>query len=144
MTHITATLLNSAIIRLDFAYDAATIARIKGIGEAAWSAKGRYWSLPIGRLDALIAACGDSLSIHPDVLAAKMSEENAELAAKAKMLAKASAAAPVASKPVDAEMVRQAALIVTGMHNAAANQYAEEAQRKGQKGRRYGKKEAAR
>ena len=75
MIPITAFLIPPATIRVAFPYDAATVATVKALPGSAFVKDGKYWTLPVSGLDALIAACGEGLAVHPDVLAAKQADE---------------------------------------------------------------------
>ena len=63
---IIATLHTPFVIALDFAFDAATNATLKRIG-AEFNKAGKFWALPISRLDKLIDAMGDSLTCDAEV-----------------------------------------------------------------------------
>ncbi len=186
MTHITATLHDSATIRLDFAFDKDVNAKIKEIPGWAFVSAGAFWTVPIRRLDELVKAFGHDLDIDPTVLDAKMDSDMARVrifvdnllaagisldvvdgrvtgsggaycadpwqreidarAEKIVMLGLQHSQAPVkvtytvSSCPdVSPETLRQAGIFVTGMQNAAKNQYNEEAVRQSRQRRRYAK-----
>lgn len=183
MTHITATLHDSATIRLDFAFDKDVNAKIKTIPGWAFVADGAFWTVPVRRLDNLVKAFGNDLAIDAAVIDAKMESDMArvrvfvdnlhaagisldmvnnrvtgsggaycfdpwqrEIDARAEKIialglqhshapARTYAPAPMpahvyAREGDDPETLRQAELLVNGMHNAVQNQYAEAAMRK--------------
>jgi len=79
MSKVTATLLNSATIRLDFAFDKDVNAKIKTIDGYQFVAAGAFWTVPVRRLDALVKAFGHDLDIDPTVLDAKMQSDMARV-----------------------------------------------------------------
>ena len=79
MSKVTATLLNSATIRLDFAFDKDVNAKIKTIDGYQFVAAGAFWTVPVRRLDALVKAFGHDLDIDPTVLDAKMDSDMARV-----------------------------------------------------------------
>ena len=178
MTPITATLHTPTLIRLDFAFSQVVNAKIKTIDGWAFVADGKFWTVPVKRLDDLVKAFGADLEIHQDVLDAKMSSDMARVRVFVDNLLAAGISldmvdgrvtgsggaycadpwqkeidkradaivslglqhskAPEAVQqpapmldyaPVTPEVMRQAEMLVSGMHNAAANQYGEEAMR---------------
>jgi hypothetical protein len=75
MTPITATLLPPAAIRLDFAFDKTVNEKLKTIPGWNFDGKAKIWTVPVCRLDALIASLGAALSLSYDVLQAKSDDE---------------------------------------------------------------------
>lgn len=75
MTPIIAFLIPPATIRVNFPFNKTVNEKLKTIDGYAFVKDGKYWTVPIAQLDALIAKFGDSLAIHPDVLEAKQADE---------------------------------------------------------------------
>jgi hypothetical protein len=57
---IIATLLDVTTLVLDFDFSADTNAALKAIG-GGWDKPAKVWTLPVSRLDKLVARCGDEL-----------------------------------------------------------------------------------
>ncbi len=67
MIPLTAFLASPDTLRIQFRYDADTVAEIKTIAGARWQPEGRYWTVPLFKLDSLCALFGERLALHPDV-----------------------------------------------------------------------------
>lgn len=76
-----ATLRTPFEIVFDFYFDAATNAALKRCG-AEWHGKEKLWTLPITRLDKLIAVLGDTLTCDAEVWLAAPPKLPAQVAAE--------------------------------------------------------------
>lgn len=57
-------------LRVSFPYAKASVDAIKAIGGARWDPTSKTWRVPLDRLDALLAAFGDTAAIAPEVFMA--------------------------------------------------------------------------
>lgn len=75
MTPTTIFLHDATTLRVSFLYSKESVAAIKGIGGARWHPESKTWRVPLERLDALLAAFGDSAALAPEVVLAAEAEQ---------------------------------------------------------------------
>ena len=62
-------------LRVSTPYSPASVAALKAIGGARWHPESRTWRVPLERLDALLAAFGDTAALAPEVVLAAAPEQ---------------------------------------------------------------------
>lgn len=124
---ILATLLTPFVMALDFAFDATTNATLKAIG-AEFDRRGKIWTLPVSRLDKLIAHFADTLTCDTEVWLAASPKLPAQVRAEnaAWMQGIVQPVTPVTTRPLP-ERTRLDDLLIDGLPRWTANDEREQA-----------------
>ena len=131
---IIATLQTPLTLALDFEFSASTNAILKTIG-AEFKPRGKFWTLPISRLDKLIAKFGDTLTCDTEVWLAASPKLPAQVRAENEAWANGAPqpVTPVTMRPLPA-VTRLDEFLIDGLPRWAANAEREKAM---QRQRRY-------